>query len=47
MVWERKGEKFLVVPRIDLGNVILLPQPLRGEAHGKEALEAPRGPMTR
>lgn len=40
MVWESKGEKFLVVPRIDLGNVILLPQPLRGEAQGKEALGA-------
>ena len=32
LVW-RDGEKsFLVIPRIDLGNVILLPQPLRGEA---------------
>lgn len=41
MVWEKKpGEKFIVVPRIDLGNVILLPQPLRGEAHGKEALNS-------
>lgn len=36
MVWERRGEKFLVVPRIELGNVVLLPQPLRGELHGKE-----------
>ncbi len=33
LVWESDGEKFLVIPRIDLGNVILLPQPLRGEAH--------------
>lgn len=33
LVWERDGEKFIVIPRIDLGNVILLPQPLRGEAH--------------
>tara|TARA_R110002111_G_scaffold18931_2_gene46223 strand:- start:40892 stop:45061 length:4170 start_codon:yes stop_codon:yes gene_type:complete len=33
LVWEDVGEKFIVVPRIDLGNVILLPQPLRGEAH--------------
>lgn len=38
MVWEQRGEKFIVVPRVDLGNVILLPQPLRGEAHGREAL---------
>ncbi|QOV92069.1 cobaltochelatase subunit CobN [Humisphaera borealis] len=40
MVWENVGRKFIVVPRIDLGNVILLPQPLRGEAHGKEALNS-------
>ncbi|MFV1981773.1 MAG: cobaltochelatase subunit CobN, partial [Rhodothermia bacterium] len=33
LVWENDGNKFLVIPRIDLGNVILLPQPLRGEAH--------------
>lgn len=34
LVWENsEGEKFIVIPRIDLGNVILLPQPLRGEAH--------------
>ncbi|RMF40895.1 MAG: cobaltochelatase subunit CobN [Planctomycetota bacterium] len=33
LVWERDGEKFIVLPRIELGNVILLPQPLRGEAH--------------
>jgi cobaltochelatase CobN len=34
MVWTNKrGKKFIVVPRIDLGNVILLPQPLRGEAN--------------
>jgi len=33
LVWENDGKKFLVIPRIDLGNVILLPQPLRGEAH--------------
>lgn len=40
MVWERDGQKFLVIPRIDLGNVILLPQPLRGEIHGKEGANA-------
>ncbi|WP_165235197.1 cobaltochelatase subunit CobN [Aquisphaera insulae] len=31
MVWENQGEKFIVIPRIDMGGVILLPQPLRGE----------------
>ena len=33
LVWENSGKSFIVIPRIDLGNVILLPQPLRGEAH--------------
>lgn len=33
LVWENDGRQFIVIPRIDLGNVILLPQPLRGEAH--------------
>ncbi|MCA9188237.1 MAG: cobaltochelatase subunit CobN, partial [Planctomycetales bacterium] len=34
LVWHNaKGASFLVIPRIDLGNVVLLPQPLRGEAH--------------
>ncbi|MGO8689406.1 MAG: cobaltochelatase subunit CobN [Thermoguttaceae bacterium] len=33
LVWHDKGKSFIVIPRIDLGNVILLPQPLRGEAH--------------
>ena len=34
-VWERKdGQKFLVLPRVDMGSgVSLMPQPLRGEAH--------------
>lgn len=36
MVWEDKGKKFIVIPRISLGNVILLPQPLRGELHSTE-----------
>ncbi len=27
------GEPAIVVPRVDLGNVVLLPQPLRGEAY--------------
>ncbi len=33
MVWENQGKKFIVIPRIELGNVVLLPQPLKGEAH--------------
>lgn len=33
LVWEHGGEQSIVIPRIDLGNVTLLPQPLRGEAH--------------
>ncbi len=34
LVWQDDaGRQFIVIPRIDLGNVILLPQPLRGEAH--------------
>ena len=32
LVWEHEGKSFIVIPRIDLGKVILLPQPLRGEA---------------
>ncbi|WP_397571724.1 cobaltochelatase subunit CobN [Schlesneria sp. T3-172] len=40
MVWQRDGRKHLVIPRIELGNVILLPQPLRGEIHGKEGANA-------
>jgi cobaltochelatase CobN len=32
LLWEHEGRTYLVIPRIDLGNVILLPQPLRGEA---------------
>jgi cobaltochelatase CobN len=30
MVVERNGEKFIVLPRIQLGNVVLMPQPARG-----------------
>ncbi len=33
LVWEKAGGKFIVIPRIDLGNIVLLPQPLKGEAH--------------
>ncbi len=31
MVWENKGKRFLVLPKIDLGNVILMTQPPKGE----------------
>lgn len=33
LVWRNEGQDYIVVPRVDLGNVILAPQPLRGEAH--------------
>ncbi|MFO0941099.1 MAG: cobaltochelatase subunit CobN, partial [Pirellulales bacterium] len=36
MVWSDGKQQFIVVPRIELGNIVLLPQPLRGELHGKE-----------
>ncbi|MCA9034289.1 MAG: cobaltochelatase subunit CobN [Planctomycetaceae bacterium] len=32
LVWKQNEKQYLVIPRVDLGNVILLPQPLRGEA---------------
>ncbi|MFO1030247.1 MAG: cobaltochelatase subunit CobN [Planctomycetota bacterium] len=32
-VVERSGAKFVVVPMLRLGNVVLMPQPLRGEAY--------------
>jgi len=38
LVWTDRGERFIVVPRIELGNVVLLPQPLRGEAHDPSLL---------
>jgi cobaltochelatase CobN len=38
LVWENQGKQYIVVPRIELGNVILLPQPLRGEAHDTSLL---------
>lgn len=37
MVWNEGDDQFIVVPRVDLGNVILLPQPLRGELHGTDS----------
>ncbi|WP_145215924.1 cobaltochelatase subunit CobN [Planctomycetes bacterium TBK1r] len=33
LTWKNSGEEFIVIPRIDLGKIVLLPQPLRGEAH--------------
>ncbi len=36
MVWEKEGSKYIVIPRIQLENVTLLPQPLRGELNGFE-----------
>lgn len=38
LVWEKDGRKYIVIPRVDLGNVILIPQPLRGEAQTVTAL---------
>jgi cobaltochelatase CobN len=38
LVWEHQGRQFIVVPKVDFGNVILLPQPLRGEAHDPSLL---------
>lgn len=40
MVWENGGQKHIVIPRIELNNVVLLPQPLRGELHGREEASA-------
>ncbi|MGE0707512.1 MAG: cobaltochelatase subunit CobN [Planctomycetota bacterium] len=45
LVWRRDdGREFLVIPRIELGNVVLLPQPLRGEAHDPALLHDRRVP---
>ena len=44
MVWENEGKQYLVIPRIDLGNVILLPQPLRGEANDTSLVHDKRVP---
>ena len=38
LVWENAGQKYFVLPRVTLGNVMLLPQPLRGEAHDPSLL---------
>jgi cobaltochelatase CobN len=38
MVWKNsEGKKFIVIPRVKLGNIILLPQPLKGESHTTSA----------
>ncbi|EAQ82301.1 cobaltochelatase subunit CobN [Blastopirellula marina] len=44
LVWENGDQKYIVIPRIDLGNVILLPQPLRGEAHDTSLIHDVRVP---
>lgn len=38
LTWEDLGKQYIVIPRVDLGNVILVPQPLRGEAHDTSLL---------
>lgn len=40
MVWSDGTKEHIVIPRLDLGNVILLPQPLRGELHGSDTLSS-------
>ncbi len=40
MVWSGDDQPALVVPRIDLGNVILLPQPARGPENDEKLLHA-------
>lgn len=40
MVWSDGKKEYIVIPRIDLGNVVLLPQPLRGELHGSDTLSS-------
>lgn len=38
MVYENESGKFIIIPLIDLGNVILLPQPTRGYLQNQSAL---------
>lgn len=40
MVYRQGASTNIVIPRVDLGHVILVPQPLRGEAHTVSALNA-------
>jgi cobaltochelatase CobN len=44
LTWSDGKQQFIVIPRIDLGNVILVPQPLRGEAHDTSLLHDVRVP---
>jgi len=45
MVWkDDQGRSFIVIPRIDLGNIVLLPQPLRGEAQDPSLLHSGLAP---
>ena len=44
LVWESAGRRYFVLPRVTLGNVVLLPQPLRGEAHDPSLLHDTRVP---
>ena len=40
MVWHENGRDFLVIPRVDLGGVVLLPQPARGPENDERLLHA-------
>lgn len=40
MVVERHGQKYIVIPQIKLGNVILAPQPLRGQTFDETLLHS-------
>ncbi|OGV63861.1 MAG: cobalamin biosynthesis protein CobN, partial [Lentisphaerae bacterium RIFOXYA12_FULL_48_11] len=45
MTWEDdQKQQNIVIPRIELGNIILLPQPLRGEAHDQSLVHDRRIP---
>jgi len=38
MVYENNGEKFIVIPYVMCGNIILAPQPMRGKDQNSEAM---------
>ncbi len=40
MVYEENGRPFIVIPRIELGNLILLPQPVRGDTQDEKLLHS-------
>jgi cobaltochelatase CobN len=40
MVYEENRIQYIVIPRIDLGNIILLPQPARGEEQNERLLHS-------